>query len=126
MAPATVAPPRGPAGTHGGPDPMSLSRGNDAVSAVSRAVDAALEQLHSETKLAEQTERRLTQIARRFASFAHASGCGDLASVTPRLASAFVLANDAQGRPPAVATLHLRRSTLRLVFAAARAISLAD
>jgi integrase/recombinase XerC len=64
-------------------------------------------------------------LGERFCAFAErAYGVRSLAQVTPEQAGAFVASSSAGGRLASVATMRLRRSTLRLLFRTARELGL--
>jgi integrase/recombinase XerC len=70
---------------------------------------------------------RLSDLMRRFSSYAE-RGCGiGLASeVTRDIAEGFVRARSKKGAPPAVATMHFRRSAVKLEFLEGRQRGLVD
>ncbi len=70
---------------------------------------------------------RLSDLMRRFSSYAE-RGCGiGLASeVTRDVAEGFVRARSKKGTPPAVGTMHFRRSAVRLEFLEGRRLGLVD
>lgn len=72
------------------------------------------------------TATRVAPTVARLGAFLGRSGVASLSEVTPELAKAFVTSRLTSGRPPSTATTHDRRSTLRLLFRAARQIGLAD
>jgi integrase len=64
---------------------------------------------------------RLTQLMTRFASFAEQGfGITEASSVTRRVVEGFVKARSASGSRPAVATMHIRRSAVRLLYSEGR------
>ena len=78
--------------------------------------------LRVEGGLSEQSERRLLQVILRFPRFLD-RGCGvtTLQAVTASHVARFVAAPGAGGEKPSVATSHLRRSAVRLLFKMLRA-----
>jgi len=68
---------------------------------------------------------RLTQLMTRFASFAEQGfDITEASSVTRLIAERFVRARSASGSRPAVATMHIRRSTVRLLYSEGRRLGL--
>jgi integrase len=89
-------------------------------------IDQVMRQLARTGALSEQSLRRITDVLRRFSRFAAALGDFDgVHDITAELVGAFVDARAADGRPPRIATRHLRRSALRLLFRVARELDLA-
>lgn len=87
-----------------------------------RVVDA----IASSAELSAQSLAKTIQISEGFCSFAtSAFSVESLREVTESTAKSFVLAPSSEGEP-SVATMHLRRSVLRLLFRTAREIGLAD
>src|SRR6266542_1439474 len=78
--------------------------------------------------LREQSARRMGELFSHFARYvAEGHHCGSLAEVTPEQVRAFVHAPPACGVDIAsVATMHLRRSAVRLLFRVARHLDLVD
>jgi integrase/recombinase XerC len=70
---------------------------------------------------------RLGDLMGRFAAFAE-RGCGVVlaSDVTEEVVEGFVGARSGRGQPPAVATMHLRRCVVRLLFAEGRGLGLVD
>ncbi|MFJ9011838.1 hypothetical protein [Streptomyces canus] len=100
------------------------------LAALVTAVLAAWQDLVARGEMSEQTLSRFSQLLHRFDSFAAARGAPLATDVTPVIAGMFV---DAHGRtrhghtaPASLSTRHLRRSVLRMCFATARRLSLAD
>lgn len=89
-----------------------------AAPSVVRQLDSALASLAAES--AGSTISRIAPTATRLGSFLERSGVTSLTQVTPEVAGAFVISRLSSGRAPSVATMHDRRSTLRLLFRAAR------
>jgi len=80
-----------------------------------------------EASFSDETTARLGDLMRRFVTFARAGFAVQSASdVTPAIAEGFVRARTRNGAVPAVATMHLRRATVRLLFAEGRKLGLAD
>ena len=91
----------------------------DVVGRVARELDIS-------GALSAQSLRRVVELLDRFAQFAqrsHSVAC--LNDVAPELARSFVGAPGVDGVAPAVATQHLRRSAIRLLFRVARGLALA-
>ena len=74
-----------------------------------------------------ESAERLADLMRRFARYAE-DGCGIecAAQVMGPVAAGFVRARAADGSQPAVATMHLRRSAVRLLFAEGRRLGLVE
>jgi integrase len=72
-----------------------------------------------------ESAARLADLMGRFASFAE-RGCdiGVASAVTGSVVEGFVRARSADGSVPAVATMHIRRATVRLLFAEGRRLGL--
>ena len=99
-----------------GGSPPSLQRDQDAV----------LARLADSQALSDQSLPRITELIERFCAFGkRAFDIAALAEVTPVQAAAFVQAPMSAGEVSA-ATMHLRRSALRLLFRLARELDLAD
>ena len=86
----------------------------------------AVAELRGGGTLTEQSLRRIEVLIGRFGEFA-TSGLGrsSLAEVSPDDARLFVEASGASGEP-SVATMHLRRCAVRMLFGAARRIGVVD
>jgi site-specific recombinase XerC len=69
---------------------------------------------------------RVTELIRGFARFLGAAGVADLASIQPRHADAFVRSLTRSGTEPSLATMHLRRSAIRIFFREAKGLHLLD
>jgi integrase len=88
---------------------------------LSAFVDFVALELEAKGELAEPSLVRLTQLQRRFAQFLmKATGLETADSVLPEHARAFVESRRREGGPPSVATMHLRRSAIRLLYREAR------
>jgi site-specific recombinase XerC len=87
---------------------------------VGRAVVFAAEQVAATRRLNDLSHSRIVPMWRRFDGFARAHGIERLEDVTPDLARRWVTAPTGTGGKPSVATQHLRRSALRLLFAVLR------
>ena len=72
------------------------------------------------------TVRRIAPVAGRFAVFTARAGARNLTEATPVLAGDFIRSRLTSGQQPTVPTMHDRRSTIRLLFAVARRLQLAD
>jgi integrase len=91
------------------------------------AVDQVGRELAARGALSAQSNRRMLVLLERFERFmASAGGVAGLDGVTPALVRAFVHAPGAEGAAPGIATRHLRRSAIRLLFRVARELGLAD
>jgi integrase len=98
-----------------------MTRTNGAISGQTwDQVASILADLKASRTLSEQSFPRMEGLAERFELFVRVGlGKGSLAEVTAADASLFVTAVSSVG-PPSVATMHLRRSMLRLLFRTAR------
>jgi integrase/recombinase XerC len=77
--------------------------------------------------LSEQSERRLLEVIGRFLRYLDRRGVGSLTEVSGDVARDFVLARCAgDGGQPSVATSHLRRSAVRLLFRILRQAGMAE
>ena len=87
------------------------------------------EDLRVSARLSDQSERRLLKLMLRFLQFVE-RGCGvaSLREVTPEHVRGFVLApmSSHQAAVPSVATSHLRRSAVRLLFRVLRQAGVVD
>jgi integrase family protein with SAM-like domain len=105
---------------------VSLARDQDRGS-ISAAVEVALVAIQDAHALTPQSERRLGHVIRQFQSFVESGlGLPDLDSVKPEHVSQFLRARQPEGDAPSTATLHLRRSALRLLYGTARRLELAN
>ena len=96
---------------------------------------SGVEQLDAELQLcladlkASATDSTFTRIVAcwwRFGSFVTKTAAGSLDDVTPVMAATFVRSRTSSGSPPGIATMHNRRTSLRLLFRTARRLRLAD
>ena len=95
-------------------------------SSLEQEQNAVVERLRASGALSAQSLPRIVDLVTRFCSFCErASGLGSLADASALEAAAFVHAPTAEGEP-APATMHLRRSALRLLFRSAREVGLAN
>src|SRR5260370_29837026 len=89
------------------------------VTAPSEALGHVLGELRR-SKLTDQSTHRMTELLVRFTIFLDKGlGLGSVKDVTPEHASRFVfsgISNTVGPQRPSVATMHLRRSALRLYF----------
>ena len=88
--------------------------------------EALAEALRASARLSEQTERRLMGLMLRFLRYVERGcGLGSLAEVTPEHVRGFVLAPSGgrKAAAPSIATSHLRRSAVRLLFRVLRQAS---
>jgi integrase/recombinase XerC len=91
-----------------------------------RAVTFAATHVEETGRLAEMSRSRVIPMWTRFASFARALEVEYVADVDRSVASTWILAPARGGTEPSVATLHLRRSALRILFSILRLAGLAD
>lgn len=85
-----------------------------------------LDQLGRDSALSAQSRLKLVDLGGRFCKFLESScSTADLAAVDPATVEAFVSTPTTAGSP-SVATMHLRRSAVRMVFRVARELGLAD
>lgn len=90
-------------------------------SALGVEVDAVVAELVASELLSEQSLRRVTPLLERFRLFAQATDAGSLAEVDPCLVDRFVRARTSKERAvPSAATMHARRSAVRLMFRTGR------
>jgi integrase/recombinase XerC len=90
-------------------------------------VDAVVAELVTSQVLSEQSLRRVTPLLERFRWFATAADSARLVDVTPALAERFVRARTSTQRAaPSAATMHARRSAVRLLFRVGRQLGFCD
>lgn len=90
-------------------------------------VDAVVAELVTSQVLSEQSLRRITPLLERFCWFATAADSTCLAEITPAVAERFVRARTSKQRAaPSAATMHARRSAVRLLFRIGRQLGLCD
>jgi integrase len=93
---------------------------------LAEVVGRAAHDLAAGDALSPQGFRRIVELFDRFANFAALGhGVTHFDEVTPGLARAFVDAPGVHGAAPSLATRHLRRSAIRLLFRVARRLGLA-
>src|SRR3954465_4391852 len=97
---------------------MSLARRSSAT--INAPVAAVVASLRGAGRLTEQSEDRLLGLMTRFLSFVERGFGTPLDEVARDQVEAFVHAPSSDGRPPSVATSHLRRSAVRMLFRALR------
>ena len=111
-----------PAGSQGG---LNVALYSPTLLAV-RDRETLAAALRGSARLSEQSERRLLELMLRFLRYVE-FGCGleSLAEVTPQHVQGFVLApsDGRKASPPSVATSHLRRSAVRLLYRVLRQAS---
>jgi integrase/recombinase XerC len=91
------------------------------------ACDEFVRVLRSSADLSEQSERRLVEVICRFLRYLDGAGISLLTETSPAAVRNFVLARSAKtGAAPSVATSHLRRSAVRLLFRVLRQMSLVE
>ncbi|MFI5887995.1 hypothetical protein [Streptomyces sp. NPDC051554] len=107
-----------------------LMSGDIPLAALVAAVLAAWRELVASGEMSEQTLNRFGQLLHRFETFTAVRGAPMADDVSPAVAALFI---DAHGRtrhghvaPASLSTRHLRRSVLRMCFATARRLGLAD
>jgi integrase len=85
-----------------------------------------LEALANNASISDQGGRRLDQLVSRFASYlGSGQGIARLSDVRPEHVRGFVAAPSKDGKRSSPATMHLRRSVVRLIFRIARDLDLA-
>lgn len=93
-------------------------------SLVDHVIDAWLDDFD----LSEQSIRRMVEVSERFVAFVGRStgvqAASDIASDNCERFVTAVISTESGGRTPAVATMHLRRATLRLLFRTARDLAI--
>jgi integrase/recombinase XerC len=83
--------------------------------------------LQATIALSEQSERRLLQVIFRFLRYVDAAGIVSLGDVAPEVVRDFVFARSGSSNSePSIATSHLRRSAVRLLFRVLREASVVD
>jgi integrase len=93
---------------------------------LAEVVGRAAHELAAGDAVSAQGLRRIVELFDRFANFAALGhGVTHFDEVTPGLARAFVDALGVHGAAPGLATRHLRRSAIRLLFRVARGLGLA-
>jgi integrase/recombinase XerC len=103
---------------------MSLTR--NPSDALDVPVSTVVASLRDAGRLTEQSEHRLLDLMTRFLSFVELAFGTPLSEVARDQVEAFVLAPSRDGRPPSVATTHLRRSAVRLLFRVLREHGVVD
>src|SRR5215213_10451517 len=89
--------------------------------------DRVASRLAAEGGLSMQSRPRVLGVVDRFRCFvSRAFGLESLAATTPRHVEAFARSTGANGQPPSVATMRLRRSSLRLLLRTARELGLVE
>ena len=113
----------------------NLTRGTDvgedthsrALGALHDELAQVAKRLTTEDCLSVESRPRVVGVVDRFELFVgRAFGVTALARVTQAQVEAFVRSTNANGEPPSVATMRLRRSTLRLLFRTARDLGLVE
>jgi integrase/recombinase XerC len=98
----------------------------EAVLLLSGEIDLVVSELKTSNSLLPQSSRRMVELISRFGYFvSKAYEVSSLSEVRPEHARAFIEACS-QTCPPAIATMYLRRSSVRLLFRIARALELCD
>lgn len=102
----------------------SAPAGRQNGTTVAKMVEQAIAAWLDDCDLTEQTVRRLMEVAERFRVFlARDGGVRRMEEIGPDHVRRFIkapFATDSGPQPPAVATMHLRRACLRLLFRTAR------
>jgi hypothetical protein len=97
-----------------------------SAAALERERDAVIDALQESGVLSAQSLPRVVDLFELFCAFAdRVFSLGSLSAVSTPVVSDFVHTPTAEG-PPSTATMHLRRTTIRLVFRTARSLGLAD
>jgi integrase len=90
-------------------------------------LDRIASRLEAEGSLSIESRPRVLGLVDRFGGFmVRAFGVTSLEAVTPAHVEAFIRSGSVLGEPPSVATMRLRRSTLRLMFRTARDLGLIE
>jgi integrase/recombinase XerC len=89
------------------------------------AVDAALASIR-DGGFRPQSERRLTNLVQSAANWLDRNGLTSVNEIDRAAAQSFITSPTTDGRSPSAATMHLRRSGLRLVFRSCRALEVCD
>lgn len=107
-------------------EPRQGLRQPRSLSALRAELDAVLADLCDSSVLSEQSLRRLQPLLERFCSFVESSARVDsLAAVTPAVVDRFIQARTTRERSaPSPATMHTRRSAVRLLFRTGRRLGL--
>ena len=103
---------------------MSLSSGSK--SAPNAPIEAVVASLRDAGRLSEQSEDRLLGLIVRFLSFVERGYGAPLDEVEQEQVEAFVHAVSPDGHAPSVATSHLRRSAVRMLFRVLREHGVVD
>jgi integrase/recombinase XerC len=93
---------------------MSLARSSSGID--DRLIGAVVASLRDAGRLTKQSEDRLLGLMTRFLSFVERGYGSPLDEVASEHVEAFVLAASSDGRRPSVASSHLRRSAVRMLF----------
>src|SRR5680860_163784 len=113
-----------------GPDmgqPRQRPRQPRDASTLRADLDAVVADLCDSSVLSEQSLRRLQPLLERFGWFAESSaGVDSLAAITSDVVDRFVRARTRERTAPSPATMHARRSAVRLMFRAGRQLGLCD
>ena len=88
--------------------------------------DAVIAELGAEHNLSPQSERRLTDLIDAFAAWCSRHRLSTLDDVSPAMAGRFLTSPTVDGDAPSLATQHLRRSAVRLLFRGARRLELSS
>ncbi len=106
-------------------DEPKRARGTRCTSELDRELGLVASALAADTVLSAQSCARMLDLQERFGRFAAAAfGVDQLAAVEPAVVAAFVRAQSRDRQTPSVATMHLRRSAVRLLFRTGRSLGL--
>src|SRR5437660_991339 len=109
-----------------------MSEGGPLTRSVTRAASPTISELAASVRdamllgpFSHDSAERLAELMDRFAAVAE-GGCQtrSASAVTGSVAEGFVRARSSQGSTPAVATMHIRRAAVRLLFAEGRRLGL--
>jgi site-specific recombinase XerD len=103
-----------------------MARVRRSSAAVDAPGEAVIQSLRGAGRLTEQSEDRLLGLMTRFLSFVERGFRTPLNEITQDQVEAFVLARTSDGRPPSVASSHLRRSAVRMLFRSLREHGVVD
>jgi integrase/recombinase XerC len=99
---------------------MAHSRRAITLAEFARAVGSAMKM----GSFSEESTTRLLDLMARFVAFANGSGVVEVEAVSASLVESFVHSRARDGTKPAVATMHFRRTAVRLLFGEGRRLGL--
>ena len=109
-----------------GTDVAQVTRARASGVPLDNILTAVVDRWIASNELSAQSMGRMVELAGRLVSFASRSyDCATLGDVDAGVVAGFVSASGTTG-PPAVATQHLRRTAVRLLFRTARQLGLVD